>query len=303
MTRRFLSTLLLLCLVSGILAVKVKKPQQFKRQIPAGNYSGIAPLGDGRFAVVSDKSAEDGFYIFHLDIDAQKGKIRSAENEGFRSSGLKNRDVEGIVYRPSTNTLFISGEADNEVYEYRLDGSRTGQRLEMPQEFLQQAHRNVGLEALAYDTQAHLFYTTTEQPLSGEEWLRIQTFGDDLQPGRQYLYQPDAPKTRKWTTGVSELCAIGDGRLLVLERQYRIPKLKIGAKTLIRIYEVRPSESDHLDKQLLVEFTTSLNLLSLRFANYEGLCMPAAGWLLLVADSQNQYKGIMRDWWRLVDMR
>jgi hypothetical protein len=31
--------------------------------------------------------------------------------------------------------------------------------------------------------------------------------------------------------------------------------------------------------------------------------MPAAGWLLLVADSQNQYKGIMRDWWRLIDMR
>ena len=69
---------------------------------------------------------------------------------------------------------------------------------------------------------------------------------------------------------------------------------------MIRLYEVRPAESDTLQKRLVCEFTTRLNLLSRRFANFEGLCCPCPGWLLLVADSQDQYKGILRDWFRLV---
>ena len=296
-------TCLLLALMVPMLAaaqaVRVMKPQHFKHQLPAGNYSGIAPIGDDRYAVVSDKADGDGFYVFRLRIDTVKGRIVEAVNEGYRSSGLPNRDMEGIAYRPSTGTLFISGEADNEVYEYRLDGERTGRRLLVPVE-LQQAVPNYGLESLAYDAQARRFYTTTEHPLPGESWLRLCSFGDDLRPGRQYIYPPDEPVSRKYIYGVAGLCAPGDGRLYVLERQVRIPRLKIGAKTVIRLYEVRPAESDTLQKRLVCEFTTRLNLLSRRFANFEGLCCPCPGWLLLVADSQDQYKGILRDWFRLV---
>ena len=153
-------TCLLLALMVPVLAaaqaVRVMKPQHFKRQLPAGNYSGIAPIGDDRYAVVSDKADGDGFYVFRLRIDTVQGRIVEAVNEGYRSSGLPNRDMEGIAYRPSTGTLFISGEADNEVYEYRLDGERTGRRLQVPAE-LQQAAPNYGLESLAYDVQARRF--------------------------------------------------------------------------------------------------------------------------------------------------
>ena len=135
--------------------------QRFHRQLPPGNYSGICPIGNDEYAVVSDKTAEDGFYVFRLEIDTVKGRITKTENLGFRSAGLPNRDVEGICYCPSTNTVFISGEADNEVYEYALDGQRTGRRLAMPPAF-KSARHNVGLEALTYDTVHHLFYTTTE---------------------------------------------------------------------------------------------------------------------------------------------
>ena len=263
------------------------------------HYSGIAPIGDNRYAVVSDKSQEDGFFIFTLHIDTLKGKISRIENEGFRSSGLKNRDMEAIAYRPSSRTLFISGEADNEVYEYTLDGQRTGRQLEMPDCF-KQAERNCGLESLTYDTLSHRFYTTTERPLPGDSLLRIQAFADNLMPIRQYLYRPDAPISRKYYHGLSELCAIGDGRLLVLERQLRVPKLKIGSKSVVRIYEVRPDGSDVLQKRLLTEIVTRANLISRRFANYEGLCAPRPGWLLLIADSQNQYKGLLRDWFQLL---
>ena len=273
-------------------------PQRFHRQLPAGNYSGICRIGGNRYAVVSDKAAEDGFYVFTIDIDSAKSRIACVANEGYRSAGLPNRDMEGICYRPSTQTLFISGEADNEVYEYSLDGRRTGQRLALPPAF-HKASRNTGLEALAYDSVGHRFFTTTERPLPGDTMLRIQTFGDDLSPRQQYLYQPDKPISRKYFHGVSELCALADGRLLVMERQLRVPRLKIGAKAVVRIYEVRPAGDDVLQKSLVAEIKSRLTLTSRKFANYEGLCQPYTGTLLLVADSQDRYRGFLSDWFLL----
>ena len=278
-----------------------QKPQKFHKVLPPGNYSGITALGDNRYAIVSDKSEEDGFFVLKIVIDSIKGRITSFENEGFRSSGLPNRDMEGICYRPSTNTVFISGEKDNEVYEYTLDGQRTGQRLEMP-EGLKNADHNIGLESLTYDTLRHVFFTTSERPLKGDTLLRIQSFSDDLKPQRTYFYRQDDPISEKHYHGVSELRALNDGRLLVLERQIRVPRLKIGASTTIRIYEVFPSDDPFLEKKLLTEFRTRVNLIKRKFANYEGLCQPAPNLLLLIADSQNRYKGFLRDWFLVLKM-
>ena len=96
--------------------------------------------------------------------------------------------------------------------------------------------------------------------------------------------------------GVSALCVLDDGRLLVLERQIRIPRLKLGASTTIRISEIMPSEDPLPEKRLLREIRTRLTLTGRKFANYEGLCQPMSNLLLLVADSQNRYKGFLRDW-------
>lgn len=282
-----------------VMPAAAQRPQRFHKLLPPGNYSGITPLGNDRYAVVSDKAQEDGFYVFHVLIDTIRGHITKVENEGFRTSGLPNRDMEGICFRPSTNTVFISGEKDNEVFEYTLEGQRTGRRLEMPRIY-QQASRNYGLESLTYDAQRHLFYTTTEHPLEGDSLLRIQTFGDDLMPQRQYLYRPDSPISSKHFYGVSELCALEDGRLFVLERQIVVPRFKLGASTTIRIYEVIPEEELFLEKRLVIEFRTHLNLFSRRFANYEGFCQVSPGLFLLIADSQDRYKGFLRDWFLLL---
>ena len=304
-----------------------KMQQHFKHQLPPGNYSGICALGDSLFAVVDDKAPEDGFYLFRISIDEAQRRITEVENLGYRSSGLPNRDMEGICYRPATKTLFISGEADNRVYEYTLDGQRTGQQLQMPA-FIGRAETNYGLEALTYDHRRHLFITTTEHPLPGDSMLRIMTFSDDMTPNRVFLYRPDEPLSEKHIHGVSALCALSDGRLLVLERQVRIPRLKIGASALTRIYEVvlpevlpyslpdvladslpnmlfdtlAATSQQPLEKRLVTEFKTRLNLFSRQFANFEGLCQVSPSLVLLVADSQNRHKGILKDWFRLVEL-
>jgi len=283
-----------------MVSLSVFSQQHFPRQIPAGNYSGICSIGNGLYAVVDDKHDEDGFYVFRFDIDMQGNRITQAENKGYRSSGLPNRDMEGICYRPSSHTLFISGEADNEVYEYALDGKRTGKKLKMPAQF-KKARHNQGIEALTYDTLSHLFFLTTESPLPGDTLLRIQAFGDNLQPSHQYRYKPDKAISRKYSHGVSALCAIGDGRLLVMERQVYIPPRKINAQTVITIYEVRPAQQENiLTKKLVTQFTTRLTVTSRKFANYEGMCALGPNMLLLVADSQNQYKNVLRDWFLLL---
>lgn len=310
------------------LFISAQRQQQFRKLMPKGNYSGICPLGNGRYALVDDKAKSDGFRLAAISIDTTRQRITAVEDLGYRSSGLPNRDMEGICYRPSTQTLFISGEADNEVYEYTLDGQRTGRRLEMPTDIKRASH-NYGLEALTYDARRHLFYAMTERPLPGEQVVRLMVFGDDLRLKHVYLYEPDAPISRKHVYGVSALCALSDGRLLVMERQIRVPKLKVGAKTLTRIYEVGLNDEkqtakqdstkqqgstkqqdstkqqaptkgqDLLKKKLVTEFRTRLTITSRKFANFEGFCQVSPSLLLLIADSQNQYKGVLRDWFRL----
>lgn len=273
--------------------------QRFPKVIPAGNYSGVCAIGDDRYAVVSDKAPTDGFFVFRLEVDSLRGRIVSVANEGYRSSGLPNCDMEAICYFPPAGTVFIANEQHNEVNEYTLDGQRTGRRLEVPED-VRLANHNYGLESLCYDASRHRFYTTTERPLKGESSLRILAFDDDLHLAETYLYEPDAPVSRKYFHGVSELCALGDGRLLVLERQIRVPRLKLGARTVVRLYEVVPSGDTHLQKRLTHEVKTRLSLTSRKFANYEGLCTLPGGWLLLMADSQNRFKGVLRDWLLLV---
>ena len=292
------------------LFVFAQRQQHFRKQLPAGNYSSICAIGNDCFALVDDKAPTDGFRLVRILFDADGQRISSLEDLGYRSSGLPNRDMEGICYRPSTNTLFISGEADNEVYEYTLDGQRTGRRLEMPTDIKRASH-NYGLEALTYDARRHLFYAMTERPLPGEQVVRLMVFGDDLRLKHVYHYEPDAPISRKHVYGVSALCALSDGRLLVMERQIRVPKLKVGAKTLTRIYEVESIQQDStkqqaptkgqdlLKKKLVTEFRTRLTITSRKFANFEGFCQVSPSLLLLIADSQNQYKGVLRDWFRL----
>ena len=293
--------LLLAFPAQGFSQVSLCKMQKFQKQIPPGNYSGITPLGDDRYAVVSDKAETDGFYVFRIRLDTVRGRITEVVNEGYRSSGEKNRDMEGIAFSPSARTLFVSGEADNEVFEYALDGRRTGRKLLLPEQVKKATH-NYGLESLTYDAAAHRFYTTTEHPLPGDSLLRILAFGDDLQPAAQYFYPLDTPPAGKANIvyGVAELCALGDGSLLVLERQLCSPKKKIGTKAVVRLYRVFPVQEGQLEKHLVTEFTTRINLLRQNLANFEGMCVPAKGWLLLIADSQNRYKGVLRDWFRLV---
>lgn len=140
-----------------------------------------------------------------------------------------------------------------------------------------------------------------------------------------YAYQMDQPSTHKkadiYVMGVSELCALPDGQLLVLEREAFIPKIKIGAFCKCKLYLINPlnseefsmkekfsSDTPFLKKRLLTEWNTGLSLSKRSFANYEGMCLgpkleDGSQVVILLSDSQDQYAGVLKDWFKTIVIR
>ena len=140
-----------------------------------------------------------------------------------------------------------------------------------------------------------------------------------------YAYQMDQPSTHKkadiYVMGVSELCVLPDGQLLVLEREAFIPKIKIGAFCKCKLYLVNPLNSENfsmkenissdtpfLKKRLLTEWKTGLSLSKRSFANYEGMCLgpkleDGSQVIILLSDSQDQYAGVLKDWFKTIVIR
>lgn len=306
-----------------------------KAAIPPGDYSGLSHIRGNLYAVVSDKEKNDGFYPFTINIDSVTGRIIEAHRNVFVGSrptkmtinNYSARDGEDIVYHPSTDTYFIAGEGDQRIIEYSNEGKPTGRELRIPLEFsLENIHPNYGFEALGYDSIRGIFWTTTEAALKkdsqtseGRMTLRIQSFGENLEPGKQYVYRTDAPsghpENARQVFGVSAMTVLPDGRLLILERDFVIRKNHIRSYVKHKIYVIDPiasplavisadtairdiSENHYLKKTLVAEFQTNLKIFDQSLANYEGMCLgpqlqDGRRVLLLINDSQHNYGNVL----------
>ena len=306
--RIVLALVCLLPVLSMAQSVVVHEQVNFPEQIPAGGYSGITWLGEDRYAVVTDNAAHDGFFVFRIQIDSL-GCIIDVSNEGFRGNDDKGHDNEGVAWCPARGTVFISGETDNQVRELTLEGKATGKTLRLPKWLTKGASAKYGLEALTYNAQTHRFWTVSESTL------------DDLAHVGQYYYEMDKPEseyaTRQYVMGVSALTALDDGSLLVLEREFYVAPSKIGSTVQCKIYRVTPQAKDQLngkvslngrkplEKQLVAEWSTAIGLLTYSLANYEGMCLgprleDGRQVIVLIADSQKQYAGVLADWFKTI---
>ena len=331
------------------LRAKVGRGQSYSKSVPSGNYSGITWLGDDRYAVISDKSSTDGFYVFRIEIDSVKGRIRRVENLGFRSSGLSNRDAEGIAWIPRRQTLMMVGEADSRIVEYHPDGRPSGWSVQLPS-----ASKAQGYESLAYDQHSRRLWAMPEQcfllpsspegrevqpssivpsqPLPKEEEsssfsphpssfmgalpLFSISLDDIAHISEPRLYVPDAPRKkpargRPYVHGVSEVLALGDGSLLVLEREVWMARSGMRAVVWCKLYRISPAEQPTdkpMLKQPVASWKTSFPSIPPRIANYEGMTLgprltDGSQTIILIADSQNRYKGLLRDWFKVIILR
>ena len=279
-----------------------------KWHIPAANYSGITPLGDGCYAVVSDQEEQAGFYLWNIHVDLSSGQLLEMESLGWKGTPYPiDRDAEGIAWCEPRQSFFVSGEADQRILEHRLDGSLTGYELQVPSSMdIHHIQTNRGFEALTYDPFTRLFWTVTESPLRGDEPLRLrmQSFSLSLQPEHEYPYRLDAPQSvptgRDYYHGVVALAPLGNGRLLVLAREARIARRYAGSRCWCKLFLFDPSTGS---KRLLHVCSSRFTLFNTRVANYEGMCLgptllDGRPTVLLLSDSQGGYGKVF---WHLRD--
>lgn len=313
-------------------SVKVRGQEQLNKWgISPGNYSGISHIRDNVYAIVDDKDKVDGFKLLNLDLNLDNGSIMHAslsEPEGMKERRAKgeatNRDCEGVAYFPEANTVFVSGEEEQRILEYSLDGRPTGRELSIPS-IMQRKNivGNLGFEALTYNDRQKRFWTTTESTLPADgkisspnnpdvhNHLRFVAFDSSLKPVESFVYSMDLPKATDKSAnsilGVPSLIALDDGRLIVMEREGCFPKKQYGSWVKIKLYIVNPRESKavsldtpmsgvgedtFMKKTLLCEFITRLRLGKMNLSNYEGMCLgpklnDGRQTLILIADSQN----------------
>lgn len=319
-------------------------PQKsFSSLVPAGNYSGITHLHDDIYAVVSDKSDSALYFNFRIQIDSITGELKRVEClgaleyvDGSRVEAKhryqpKERGVDHeAIAKVSDSTLVVSSEGLFRLKEYHIvpkdsvQVSDTLWSIHFPAETY---YSNYGYESLSYDSVHQILWAMPESVLrqDGEpatpqngnaNLLRLLGFDWSTHTHEHPLvarriYQMDRPTTKKeaqtYVMGVSEICALPDGQLLVLEREAFIPKVKLGAFCQCKLYVVDPNHSN-LSKTKLTEWKTTLTLFGHSFANYEGMCLgpqlsDGSQVLILLSDSQNQYAGVLKDWFKIIVLR
>ncbi|HSP98999.1 MAG TPA: esterase-like activity of phytase family protein [Candidatus Dormibacteraeota bacterium] len=216
----------------------------------ARELSGLSWAGGDRYASVSDKDGR--LYWLRIAIDPAAARITGAIVEG--SLPLANSsDLEGVALAPDGKSVAVSDEVGPAVREYRLPDGQLERTAPLPPVFASLRY-NLGLEALTRD-QSGQFWTGNEEalkvdgPTSTAEQgtlVRLLRLDGDLRPTGQWAYRTDpvagAQMLSDHGTGLSELAALPDGRLLALERSFGSEGLRI------RIYEVEIDGATEVSK-------------------------------------------------------
>lgn len=163
-----------------------------------GNLSALAARPDGAVYALSDRSAL-------VTVDATMTRVLAVVP--LADPAGRPLDSESLVLDPD-GTLVVGDETGPQVLRYSPDGRLLG-ALGVPADVVGRTQDNASFEGLARQPDGALV-ASLEKPLTGETDTRIVTIPDGPQ-----VAVPLSPGL-----GIAELTAVGDGRLLALERGY-----------------------------------------------------------------------------------
>ena len=269
----------------------------------ATDFSGLTWLGGENYYAVSDKVR--AMFPMKIVVEKATGRIASARFGAPIPVKTDYSDFEGIAWQADTERLYLSSESENGIVGFSYDGASRF-AVKVPEMF-DQARKNKSLESLTFGAKA--FWTANEDALKGDgetssaeagALVRVQKFDAGFRPQAQYAYrtEPSLFRVDHSGTGVSDLCALPDGELLVLERV-------VGLGLSVKIFRVDFSAATDTSKigslakekvvpgrkKLVFERATGLN-------NFEGIALGpelAGGWrsLILIADSGGGTKHLL----------
>ena len=187
--------------------------------------SAITWVGDNRFFVVSNR--EKALFPVTLEVSDKSGRLSGAEFGKKIALKTDESDFEGLIYMASKNRFYISTETRSRIVGFDLDGDASF-KVEVPRIF-RQTRQNKSLESLAWDDARGEMWTANEDALEcdgGESdgkkgaLVRLQKFNAKFEPAGQFAYrtEPSLIRIGHQGTGVTDMLALPNGELLVLER-------------------------------------------------------------------------------------
>ena len=193
--------------------------------------SGLTWAGGDVYWSVRDTGGE--LYELSVPVDRATGRVRDVKVlRHFAMPG--GRDLEGVAWDPLRRSVWVSDERKPLIAEFMPVGGR-GMTVKLPPEF-DNVRLNRGLEALEIAPDGLDMWTCNENALPADggaavgpsEFLRLTRFSRATADGEwrlsgQWAYRPETPgglEVRgRARNGVSSLCELPGGELLVLERE------------------------------------------------------------------------------------
>lgn len=239
----------------------------------------------GVYYVIGDRLGTTPAHVFTLTVpltgDAMgtpfiSSVVKLADRNGDWFTGI-NLDGEGIALN-SGSDFYVSSEggtaagAQPAVYHFTVDGGYLG-ALTVPSVF-QIGTNNLSFEGLAMSPSKRSLFVAMEGPIAADgqtgdlrsriRFLRYEQRGETYVPAAQYYYLTEKGRT-PGDLGVSEVIALSDSELLVLERGFvagegntvRVFKTSVaGAGNVANVASLASTSVAPLQKSLLFDLAT-----------------------------------------------
>jgi hypothetical protein len=198
----------------------------------AAELSGITYVGGSTYYAVGDNGAKS-FWEITAGIDTSTGRLTGSPTvTGSLAAAGLGTDSEGIAYRATTGSFFVSDEVASTITEFSSTTGSTLGSVTVPAIYQpSNVQNNMGLESLAWG--AGGLWTANEEALvpdgslstaSTGSWIRIQQFDSSLTAIGQWGYLTDPitamnPFITQERSGVVDILPWSSTELLVLERE------------------------------------------------------------------------------------
>ncbi len=265
--------------IAGLSAITYLDPTRSGKPDPA-------PTADHRFIAVMDNSNK--LIELSLRFDESGSITQCTLIRGITLS--TSHDWEGAAYTdPARNSITLSDEDRPALTEFRLSDGAFIRNITPPSVYTQR-RPNLGFESLTSRERSDQYWIANEEALAIDGPISTPTAGTDVRLSLLAVAPAAAPRLLRQIvyrtepihgavingarSGLSDLVALPDGRLLALERSFALASPLF----LTRVYEVNTTATDVRDQNNgLVTGTFSHCGKTLIYSggnnNLEGLCL------------------------------
>jgi hypothetical protein len=283
----------------------------------SANLGGIAWVSNDTYIAVTDWNSV--IWELTLPHNPKTGRILSCELKRL-CSPVMAVDVEALALDPLNGSVWLADERAGTIRQYsRFSGKALAGNVELP-DSLKKFRIDSGFESLSISADGLSMWTCTEEALKPDGTRATRKGGTDVRLTQfrrksardcwmmsgQWVYHTDSVAGGPWyskkkkdlsRSGISELCVLEDGTVLVLEREFSvvlIPRLRC------RIYETDMVSAKNVMSQknllgLKAEERVKKKLLyeNTGFSMYEGMCLgprlqDGSRMLVLVSDADKK---------------